>query len=90
MNVDVDLIEFLDTLPVEMKFDSKVSKKFQKEVMKGLLPDYILYARKRGFEPPFDFIWEMCKQYEYKMIKSEHVFFNSMMADKLIVQYLNK
>lgn len=86
--LDVDLIEFLDTLPTEMKFDSKVSKKFQKEVMKGLLPDYILFARKRGFEPPFDFIWEMCKQYEYKMIKSEHVFFNSMMADKLLVQLI--
>ncbi len=86
--LDVDLIEFLDTLPIEMKFDSKVSKKFQKEVMKGLLPDYILFARKRGFEPPFDFIWEMCKQYEYKMIKSEHVFFNSMMADKLLLQLI--
>lgn len=88
--LDVELIEFLDTLPIEIKFDANISKKFQKEVMKGLLPDYILYARKRGFEPPFDFIWEMCKQYEYKIIKSEHVFFNSMMADKLLVQYLNK
>lgn len=88
--LDVELIEFLDTLPIEIKFDANISKKFQKEVMKGLLPDYILYARKRGFEPPFDFIWKMCEKYEYKMLKSEHVFFNSMMADKLLVQYLNK
>jgi hypothetical protein len=86
--LDVELIEFLDTLPIEMKFDYEVSKRFQKEVMKDLLPDYILFARKRGFEPPFDFIWEMCEQYEYKMIKSEHVFFNSMMADKLLVQLI--
>ena len=86
--LDVELIEFLDTLPIEMKFDYEVSKRFQKEVMKDLLPDYILYARKRGFEPPFDFIWEMCEQYEYKMIKSEHVFFNSMMADKLLLQLI--
>lgn len=88
--LDVELIEFLDTLPVEMKFDASVSKKFQKEVMTGLLPDYILYARKRGFEPPFDFVWKMCEQYEYKILKSDHVFFNSMMADKLLVQYLGK
>lgn len=88
--LDSELVEFLDTLPIEMKFDPKVSKKFQKEVMHGLLPDYILYARKRGFEPPFDFIWEMCSQYQYQMIKANHVFFNSMMADKLLTQYLKK
>lgn len=86
--LDVELIEFLDSLPLEMKFDPKVSKRFQKEVMHGLLPDYILYARKRGFEPPFDFIRKMCGQYKYQMLKSDHIFFNSMMADKLLTQYL--
>ncbi len=88
--LDVELIEFLDSLPLEMKFDPKVSKRFQKEVMQGLLPDYILYARKRGFEPPFDYIRKMCCQYQYKMLKSTHVFFNSMMADKLLTQYLKR
>lgn len=88
--LDVELIEFLDSLPLEMKFDPKVSKRFQKEVMHGLLPDYILYDRKRGFEPPFDFIWKMCSQYKYKMLKSDHIFFNSMMADKLLTQYLKR
>lgn len=88
--LDVELIEFLDSLPLEMKFDPKVSKRFQKEVMHGLLPDYILYARKRGFEPPFDFIWKMCGQYKYQWLKAEHIFFNSMMADKLLMQYLKR
>lgn len=88
--LDSELVEFLDTLPLEMKFDAKVSKKFQKEVMHGLLPDYILYARKRGFEPPFDFIRAMCAKYQYQMIKSDHIFFNSMMADKLLTQYLKR
>ena len=88
--LDVALIEFLDSLPLEMKFDPKVSKRFQKEVMHDLLPDYILFARKRGFEPPFDFIWKMCGQYKYQMLQSDHVFFNSMMADKLLMQYLKQ
>lgn len=88
--LDSELVEFLDTLPLEMKFDPKVSKKFQKEVMHGLLPDYILNARKRGFEPPFDFIWEMCGKYQYQIIKANHVFFNSMMADKILTQLLKK
>ncbi len=88
--LDAELVEFLDTLPIDMKFKPEISKYFQKEVMKGLLPDYILYARKRGFEPPFDFIWEICKQYKYQFINADHVFFNSMMADKLFLQYLRK
>lgn len=88
--LDVELIDFLDSLPLEMKFDPKISKRFQKEVMHGLLPDYILYARKRGFEPPFDFIRKMCNQYKYQMLKSDHIFFNSMMADKLLMQYLER
>ena len=88
--LDSELVEFLDTLPLDMKFDPKVSKKFQKEVMQGLLPDYILYARKRGFEPPFVFVREMCGKYQYQMINAAHVFFNSMMADKLLTQYLKK
>lgn len=88
--LDVELIEFLDSLPLAMKFDPKISKRFQKEVMHGLLPDYILHARKRGFEPPFDFIQKMCGQYQYQILKSDHIFFNSMMADKLLTQYLKR
>ena len=88
--LDCELVEFLDSLPLEIKFDPKVSKRFQKEVMHGLLPDYILYARKRGFEPPFDYIREMCGKYQYQMLQSDHVFFNSMMVDKLLTQYLKR
>ena len=88
--LDSELVEFLDSLPLDMKFDPNISKRFQKEVMHGLLPDYILYARKRGFEPPFDFIWKMCGQYKYQMLQSDHIFFNSMMADKLLTQYLKR
>ena len=88
--LDAELVEFLDSLPLEMKFDPKVSKRFQTGVMHGVLPDYILYARKRGFEPPFDYIWKMCGQYRYQMLQANHVFFNSMMADKLLTQYLKR
>lgn len=86
--LDSELVEFLDSLPLDMKFDPKVSKRFQKEVMHGLLPNYILYARKCGFEPPFDFIREMCGQYKYQMLTSDYVFFNSMMADRLLISLI--
>ena len=82
--LDVDLVTFLDSLPLEMKFDPEKPKQFQKEIMTGILPDYILNARKRAFEPPFEFIWKICGEYKYRRIKSDYVFFNSMMADRMI------
>lgn len=79
-----ELVEFMDTLPMEMKFDINQPKRFQKEMMAGIIPDYILYANKRAFEPPFEFIRKICSNYKYKQIQSGHVFFNSMIADRMI------
>ena len=82
--LDVDLVAFLDSLPLEMKFDPEKPKVFQREIMTDILPCYILNIRKHGFEPPFEFIRTICSKYEYKQFKSDHVFFNSMVADMMI------
>ena len=87
--LDIDLVKFLDSIPLDMKFDPNCPKKFQKEIMEGLLPDYILHARKRGFEPPTEFILQMCGQYKYKYFQADYVFFNSMVADRMIDNLLN-
>ncbi len=86
--LDVDLIAFLDSLPLEMKYMPGKPKQFQKDIMAGIVPDYILYAKKRGFAPPFEFIREMCKQYKYQNITANHCFFNSMVADMMISNLL--
>ena len=83
-----ELVSFLDSLPMEMKFDISQPKRFQKEMMSGIVPDFILYARKRGFEPPFEFIRQIASKYQYKHIKATHCFYNSMIADRLIEQQL--
>lgn len=82
--VDYKIVEFVSTLPVFVKYDEKCPKRFLKDALYGILPDYILYAQKKGFTPPFDFINQLNKEYEYKCIKSLHTFYNSMLADKLI------
>ena len=82
--LDPDLVCFLDTIPLKMKFDASCPKQFQKDIMSGILPEYILCAGKRAFEPPFEFIWKICDEYKYKRIKADYVFFNSMMADRMI------
>ena len=85
-----ELWEFMDSLPIEMKFDINQPKRFQKEMMADILPDNILYAKKRGFEPPFEFIRLMCDIYKYKHIQASHVFFNSMVADRIIDNLLKR
>ena len=84
-----ELWEFMDSLPMDMKFDITQPKRFQKEMMAGIIPDYILYAKKRGFSPPFEFIWQMCGKYQYKHIEAKHCFFNSMVADQMIDNLLH-
>ena len=82
--VDYKLVEFISSLPREMKYNDKEPKSFLKETLRGLVPDYILHSQKRGFTPPFDFIYEMNNKYKYKKIHSDFVFFNSMLADTLL------
>ena len=86
--VDYKLVEFVASLPKEMKYDG-APKGFYKECLRGIVPDYILDARKRGFEPPWGFIHEMNAEYSYRFLHSSHVFYNSMLADTLLDNLLN-
>ena len=79
-----ELWEFMDSLPIDMKFDINQPKRFQKEMMAEILPDYILYAKKRGFTPPYEFIRAIAAKYQYKRIQSSYCFYNSMVADQMI------
>lgn len=81
--LDYRLVEFVSRLPEDMKYDGS-PKSFYKECMKGIVPDNILFARKRGFEPPWSFIHEMTRAYHYKHIQATHCFYNSMVADRMI------
>lgn len=85
-----EFVSFMDSIPAELKFDPKQTKRFQKEMMASVLPDYILHAKKRGFEPPFEFIWKMCGEYSYKHIHADYTFYNSMVADRIIDNLLFK
>ena len=82
--VDYKLVEFVSSLPLEMKYSPKGSKKFLKELFADFLPREILYGPKKGFTPPSTYIQALCNGYKYRMFKGEYVFFNSMLADQLL------
>ncbi len=86
--IDYKLVEFISTLPLEIKFKKNIPKYLLKCTLEGILPDYILHAQKKGFTPPLAFIDELIGQYSYKKIHSESKFFNSVLADRILNLHL--
>lgn len=81
--IDYKLIEFVSSLPLEIKYKHGVPKYFLKEVLRGIIPDDILFAQKRGFTPPTSFIQDVVNRYQYKFFTSSYKFYNSVLADRV-------
>ncbi len=89
--LDYKLIEFVSSLPMNLKYRKGQPKFFMKKVLQGIVPDYILNAEKRGFTPPASFIEDVAYNYNYKVFKSDFKFYNSALADRLFsLQLKNK
>lgn len=85
--LDYKLVEYVSSLPVEIRFRKNNPKSFLKDVLSGIVPDYILNAPKRGFEPPLEFIKDVNLKYKYKVISSDFKFYNSILADRILSLY---
>jgi asparagine synthase (glutamine-hydrolysing) len=81
--LDYKLVDFVSSLPLNFKYKKDHPKCFLKDVLSGIVPEYILFAEKRGFTPPTEFINKIVMDYNYKNFKSEHKFYNSILVDKL-------
>ncbi|MDR3704379.1 MAG: asparagine synthase (glutamine-hydrolyzing) [Paludibacteraceae bacterium] len=86
--LDYKLVEYVSSLPQSIKYKRGESKSFLKDVLKGIVPNYILYAQKRGFTPPPSFIEDVISKYQNKIIKSDYNFYNSALADRLLSLHL--
>jgi len=82
--LDYKFIEFVSGLPKEIKNKVNQPKYFLKEVLKGIVPDYILNAPKRGFTPPNNFIKDVVKSYNYNFFSAQHKYYNSVLADRVL------
>jgi len=88
--LDYKLVEYVSGLPNDIKYKKGNPKHFLKEVLKGIIPDYILYAQKRGFTPPNSFIKDVAASYDYKFINAKHKYYNSVLADRILSLHLPK
>jgi asparagine synthase (glutamine-hydrolysing) len=50
--LDNELVDLIETIPSEMKYNGEQGKIALKEALRGILPDEVLSHRKQGFTPP--------------------------------------
>ena len=86
--LDAKLMEYVMSLPLEMKYKPGKPKQFFKDILAGIVPDYILYAQKRGFTSPNSFINEAVNSYSYKCFDSDYKFYNSVLTDSILSKLL--
>lgn len=86
--LDYKLVEFVSGLPQNIKYKKGQPKYFLKEILRGIVPDYILFAQKRGFTPPTNFIKDVAANHQYKVIRSSYKYYNSVLADSVLSNLL--
>ena len=78
---DIELINFVDTLPLEFKFKNQQPKKILKDSLKGVIPDYVLNRKKTGFTPPSSFIHSIVQNYTNSFFKENSNTFSHLVTD---------
>lgn len=86
--LDYKLVELVSGLPQNIKYKKGQPKYFLKEILRGIVPDYILFAQKRGFTPPTNFIKDVAANHQYKVIRSSYKYYNSVLADSVLSNLL--
>lgn len=82
--LDYKLVEHAMSLPHSIRYKSGHPKQYMKDVLKGIVPDYILYAPKKGFAPPTQYVMDVVGNYKYRYFNLSNGFYNTALADKLL------
>lgn len=91
--LDLELVKFIETLPLELKVTNWGGKLIHKEFAKTVLPDSIVNRKKKGFQSPTNkwFRDEMRTLREI-LLSKDSVFskiFNQKYVEKILVQHTN-
>lgn len=78
---DINLIKFIDTLPLKFKFKNEQPKQLLKDSLKGVLPDYVLDRKKSGFTPPSSFVENLVSNYNNAFFKQKSKTFAQLATD---------
>ena len=87
---DIDLFNFLQQIPLDLKFDKNRTKPLLKDVMTGKLPDYILNPQKKGFSPPYDYIIELYRGKYGNTLQKNFTHYNEFVLDSYLNKFIEK
>lgn len=76
--LDNDLVDFMESLPLEYKIKGKEAKYIHKKFAESILPKEIIYRKKKGFKSPTEKWFKGRKGKEYKELLLSN---NSTFAD---------
>ena len=85
--IDYKLVEYALRLPQEMV---GLNKSFMREVLKDVLPDYILNGEKRGFTPTTNYPQMVADKHNYQHIQTSAPFYPAAIADQMLSLLLKK
>lgn len=72
--VDKDLTQFMLSLPAEIKIKDGEQKHILKKALDGIVPDEVLYGKKKGFGVPYaEWLRTSLKEYFVEQISTEKV-----------------
>lgn len=78
---DLDLINFVDTLPFEFKFKEGCPKQLLKDSLLDILPPLVLNRPKSGFTPPYEYMQSIIKQYNNKHFTEKPITYSQLVTD---------
>lgn len=86
---DKKLIEFVSSLPLDYKFHKDNPKGFLKDVLTGIVPDYILNAPKQGFVAHHESIQSIVDNYYPQVLNVKRKNYENVFIDKFLSTKIN-
>lgn len=88
--LDLELVHFIESLPVEMKLNEKGGKIIHKEFAKTILPDEIINRPKKGFQSPTQkWFHEEMETLENILLSTNSVF-SKVFSSKAVAEILQQ
>ena len=87
--LDHKLVELVFSLPVTWRYSLDNPKCFMKQMLRGIVPNSILDAPKKGFTTPDHFLEHIVKTHVSRMLPITHRHFHTVLMDKVLSSFFD-
>ncbi len=87
---DKNLIDFVSSLPLAFRYQKDNPKGFLKDILRGIVPDYILDAPKQGFAPLMNSINHIINTYKSNFFNEKLTTWTQVVIDAFMTKHTGK